>query len=89
MAIERAYGQLKRRFPMLQFGIRLEDVEDSANLVVAAVILFNFCKIHDDEDFDGPEFVENQDQALAEPMEDDAEIGRIEGEVKRNSIKDM
>ena len=49
MAIEKAYGVIKRRFPLLKFGLRFRTVVDSANCIVAAVILHNICLIHVDE----------------------------------------
>lgn len=50
MTIERAIGQLKRRFPKLSKGLAFRSIVDSANCVVACVILHNICKEFDDED---------------------------------------
>lgn len=84
MAIERTYGQIKRKFPLLANGLRFRNVSDSANMVVAAVCLFNHCKtlLEDEPDEDATEI---------EPAEfiDVAESSpglRSEGEIKRNLI---
>ena len=47
---------------MLKFGIRLmRDMAESANLVTAAVVIFNFCKQQADPEFEGPEIVEHHE----------------------------
>lgn len=63
MAIEKAYGVIKRRFPLLKFGLRFRKVADSANCIVAAVILHNICLAHvDDIDERDADFVPNEDE---------------------------
>lgn len=52
MAIEKLYGQLKRRFALLKCGLRFKKVEDSANCIVAIAIIFNICKKEGDNGFD-------------------------------------
>ena len=80
MAIECAFGQLKRRFPLLSFGLRFKRIKDSANLIIAAVWLFNFCKKNGDIDFDN---------LNEEPIEENFinDMKEIEGAEKRDMIK--
>ena len=51
-AIERAFGVLKKRFPIIASGMVVKyDVDTISNIVVACYILHNFLMIHDpDED---------------------------------------
>ena len=44
MHIERTYGQIKRRFPLLVNGLRFKCVKDSAKCIVAIAVLHNICK---------------------------------------------
>ena len=63
MAIEKAYGVIKRRFPILKFGLRFRKVTDSANCIVAAVILHNICLLHVDElDHRGSDTLPDEDE---------------------------
>ena len=50
MAIEKCYGQMKRRFPLLKNGLRFKDPYDSQNCIIAIVVIYNFCKRHKDND---------------------------------------
>ena len=84
MAIERCYGQLKRRFPLLDYGLRLyNDMADNANLITAAVTIFNFCKMHSDPEFE---------ETIGQPDETDAatnygiEFNGLNGKEKRYRI---
>ena len=48
MVIERCYGQMKRRFPILSNGLRFRKPKDSANCIIAIAVLFNICKRNQD-----------------------------------------
>lgn len=82
MAIERAYGVLKRRFPLLKNGLRFRKVLDSANLVVAAVCIHNFCI--DQGDFQDEE---NEEVTIHETLHNHEQDNDDEdGEMVRNNI---
>lgn len=89
MAIERCYGQLKRRFPLLKFGIRFTgECLESARIITAAVCIFNFCKREMDIDFDE----EIQEEISNIELDQDDILRRIEnlnGQEKREFIKQM
>ena len=84
MAIEKAYGVIKRRFPLLKFGLRFKKVVDSANCIAAAVVLHNICLLHDDDlnNFDE----ENEPAGDDEPDEEIFEEDSTEAKAKRNYI---
>ena len=83
MCIERIYGQLKRRFSLLQYGLRFRKIEDSANLITAAVCLFNFCKQCGVEEFDESEDEIDMDAFnLADDMVNQNQNLTREGEIK-------
>lgn len=83
MAIERAFGMLKRRFPALSFGVRLKKLEDTCALITAAFVLHNICIVLGDEiDFDGnsaPVQIPFNDEDVDEPS--------VEGIAVREEIK--
>lgn len=64
MAIEKCYGVLKRRFPLLSFGLRFRDVAVSANCIVVAAMLHNICIQNRDAHFDGDD-ISDPDRATA------------------------
>lgn len=87
MAIERCYWQLKRRFPLLDFGLRLyKSVAENGNLITAAVTVINFCKKYYD-----PEFNESiQDEPVHVPHNDvDVEFNGLSGSEKRERITNL
>lgn len=51
MSIEKIFGQVKRRFPALKFGLRLKDPEDNLLAITCCFIFHNICTTHND-DFD-------------------------------------
>ena len=52
MPIEKLYGQLKRRFPILKHGLKFRKPSDSANCIIATFITYNFCKRSNDYEFE-------------------------------------
>ena len=83
MTIERTYGQIKRRFPILKNGLRFRKPEDSANMIVAAACIFNICIINNDlMDFQEPidrEYI--REEELPHHLSED-----VRGVEKRNFI---
>ena len=87
MCIEKAYGQLKRRFPKLHHGLAFRKLQDSANCIVAAVCIHNFLKTQNDdweEDQDHDEQT-NDTQAL-EFAEDQTLSGTVKRIIIMNSL---
>ena len=41
MSIEKAFGVLKRRFPLLKHGLRLRKAEDNCKLILSAFVMHN------------------------------------------------
>lgn len=87
--IERMFGQLKKRFPMLHHQVRLKD-DRIPTFIVCAIILHNVAKyLQDPDDFSGitvdpslqpnPQFVE---------VRESIEIRR-QGEIRRNQISEI
>ena len=68
MAIEKAFGCLKRRFPALKTEVRLSDPVDICTLIHSAFILHNMCRRHNDNADDFFEQIENYDQQMNEPV---------------------
>jgi len=81
MCIEKAYGQLKRRFPLLKNGLRFRKISDSGNCIVAAVCIYNFLKNHNDELEEPLEANQTDDE-----LEGNDEVDSTQGSVKRNEI---
>lgn len=47
--VERQYGVLKRRFPALAIGIRL-DLKNAINVIIACCVLHNMCILRNEEE---------------------------------------
>ena len=43
MFVEKAFGVLKRRFPLLKNGLRLREAQDNCHLILCAFVLHNMC----------------------------------------------
>ena len=84
MAIEKCFGQVKRRFPLLKNGLRFKDLAVSAKCIVSCFILHNLCIKLDDiiEEEDDNDANDNAEQAN---VQNDAN----EGIIKRNRIKEL
>jgi hypothetical protein len=54
VVIERCFGQLKLRFPILQYKIR-NKMENIPSIIICCVVLHNIAKFLKDDDFDYPE----------------------------------
>ena len=84
MFIEKAFGCLKRRFPLLKHGVRLRKPEDNCILILSAFVLHNMCiefKQRNEPDFSERE---DEDEAdLPDPSQTAATQGGLE---KRDSI---
>ena len=87
MAIEKSFGILKRRFPALRNGLRLNEATDSLLLISCAFIFHNICIIQKD--------LANFDNENAEDEEIDLDIpARVRPnpeaeEVRRTMIYDL
>lgn len=77
MAIERCYGQMKRRFPLLANGLRFRKPTDSAKCIVAIATLHNVCKRnYDDDEFNGQDSLVNEDSLVDEAIAVESLCGR-------------
>lgn len=47
--VERQYGVLKRRFPVLAIGIRLE-LKNAINVIIACCVLHNMCILRNEDE---------------------------------------
>ena len=84
MAIECCYGILKRRFPILKNVIKFRALKDSANMVIAAVIIHNFCvKSRENED----EIIEAEDAIIEAEEFFEQEVDIVNS--KRDSIAEI
>lgn len=77
MAIEKCFGQIKRRFPILKNGLRFKRVKDSAKCILACFILQNLCIKNFEEEFEGDNL--NKIQRNIKEIDDlaDSDEGRI------------
>lgn len=82
--IEHSFGQLKRRFPILRYGIRL-NLERVATCITACFVLHNIAKFLNEPDFDDDEEVLDDDvHDVHEPLTQN-EL-RVQGQLRRNEI---
>ena len=58
MAIERAFGMLKGRFPILKF-VRWSRIEDICTLVMTTLVFHNICFLHEE---DVEFFIDNEEE---------------------------
>lgn len=80
--IERLFGQLKRRFPMLQNTIRVA-TQRVPSFIIACFVLHNVAKTLNDQDFEG------EDETVEEPCnsEEYVEANLLRrGKLRRNQI---
>lgn len=82
--IEQSFGQLKRRFPILRYGIRLK-MENMCACITACFILHNVAKHINDLDFDEEETFDDNIYYDV-PREENAGQLRIQGQARRNAI---
>ena len=80
-SVERAIGQLKRRFNCLKDGLRVQP-EKACLFITACVILHNIAKILSEEDFDG----DDEEDFEVDPLP--AAADGTQGTVVREHIAD-
>ena len=69
MFIEKAFEVLKRRFPLLKHGVRLQKAKDNCLLILSAFGLHNMCIFYKNEgDFN----FEEDDEIQANDQSDDS-----------------
>lgn len=83
--IERCFGQVKQRFPILQNKIRLA-TQKVPSVIVACFILHNIAKYLKDEDFELPELENNGGEDGDEGEEGDGAHIRDRGQQRREEI---
>lgn len=89
VVIERCFGQLKQRFPILQHKVRLS-LNKIPKLIVCCFVLHNIAKHLQDEDPELPLFGENVEPV--QEIENDIAVAaniRQNGEVRRNQLADI
>jgi hypothetical protein len=84
--IERCFGQLKRRFPMMGYIIRV-DLKKVSPFIVSAFVLHNVAKFLIDEDFEGGEPLPDEDTAEEiQRIDISSSRIRLEGQRRRREI---
>ncbi|XP_064646190.1 putative nuclease HARBI1 [Lineus longissimus] len=87
VVIEQAFGQLKRRFPILRYGVRLK-LDNVPKCIISCFVLHNIAKVlNDADDFDDEEQeheVDDQGQEAPAPLA--ARQLRLQGNQKRQEI---
>ncbi|XP_030746556.1 uncharacterized protein LOC115875276 [Sitophilus oryzae] len=90
--IERCFGQLKQRFPILQNIIRLS-LASVPTIIIACFILHNVAKFLNDDALDDVDDDENNEKdgecGEAEANEDDINNFRLLGQNKRNRLAEL
>jgi nuclease HARBI1 len=83
--IEHTFGQLKRRFPILRYGVRIK-LERVPICIAACFVLHNIAKSLNDPDFEDDEDVEENvfENDLLEPLSEN-EL-RVQGHLRRHQI---
>lgn len=84
--IEQCFGQLKRRFPILRYGIRLK-MDIISPCIITCFVLHNVAKHLSD-----PEFEEEFEEEIPdihlddEPIQQNAQNLRAQGQIRRNAL---
>lgn len=81
--IERMFGQLKRRFPILGNTIRVA-TRRIPQLISACIVLFNVAKFVNDPEFDEDDHNDEEEAHAEEPNEHETLL--IRGTARRNNI---
>ncbi|XP_065642949.1 uncharacterized protein LOC136074544 [Hydra vulgaris] len=81
--VEYAFGQLKIRFPILRYGVRIKP-EMIATCFTACFILHNIAKNLNDPDFDGEDVKENDEEIVPVIKEENEQQLRLLGQQRRN-----
>ena len=82
MAIEKLFGQIKRRFPLLSNGLRFREIIDSAKCILACFVLHNIC-VRNNDNFEPNPQIEEEDTSYEDGDQDESELGKV----KRDGIK--
>lgn len=84
--IERCFGQLKQRFPMLQYKVRVS-IEKVSKLVICCFMLHNVAKyLHDElEPMEPPV----QDIPVPHPIQDEVDNIRQRGQRRRSALAEI
>jgi hypothetical protein len=86
IVIERCFGQLKSRFPILQYKIR-NKIENIPSIIICCVVLHNIAKFLKDDDFDYPK--ENNLQDVLPNRNMTLNVIRQLGKQRRHLITQM
>ena len=76
LCTEQAFSLLKRRFPAQKLELQLKNTDDLCTIIVAAMVLHNFCILKGDEEIefirgDRPELIEAEPQRPNDEDNDD------------------
>jgi len=86
--IERCFGQVKRRFPILHYKVRVT-LRNVSNIIICCFVLHNIAKYLADPYEDFPEIDDqDEDEADATPMPNNTRIREL-GKQKRDQIADI
>lgn len=86
VVIEQAFGQLKRRFPILRYGVRLK-MDRISRCILACVVLHNVAKkLQDPEEFENDEWANEEDTDISEIPRDSDGTLRDQGRRRRDQI---
>lgn len=86
VVIEQAFGQLKRRFPILRYGVRLK-MDRIPQCILACVVLHNVAKkLQDPEEFENDEEVNEEDTDISGIPRDSDGTLRDQGRRRRDQI---
>lgn len=85
--IEHAFGQLKRRFPILKYVCRVK-LENIPKVIVACAVLHNIAKYLGDEDFEDADEIED-DELLQEVPEMTDAATRAQGHARRTQLAQL
>ena len=89
--IEHAFGQLKRRFPILKYVCRVK-MENTPKVIVACAVLHNIAKYLGDADFEDAgemEAEEIEDEELQEVLEMTEAATRAAGQARRTQLTQL
>ncbi|XP_047136721.1 uncharacterized protein LOC124813551 [Hydra vulgaris] len=83
--VEHAFGQLKRRFPILRYCVRIKP-EMIATCITACFILHNIAKTLNNPDFENEDVEEDDEEIVPEIEEGNEQQLRLLGQQCRNEI---
>lgn len=83
--IERCFGQLKRRFPILQYTLRVK-TEKAAAMIVCCFVLHNIAKYLNDEELEDEAYQDFDQDHENIPDEDLNENVRRQGQLRRQQL---